>query len=73
MDNHSRYTYVYLIRTKNEASDKFKEYKSVVENQKEKKIKILRTDRGGDYFPDEFSKFYKDNGIIHQKFVPYTP
>lgn len=72
IDDHSYYIYVYLIRTKDEVFDNFKEYKLVVKNQKEKKIKILRSDRGK-YFPDEFSKLCEDNAIILQKFAPYTP
>jgi transposase InsO family protein len=43
------------------------------ENQKERQIKILRSDRGGKYFSKEFSIFYKENGIIHQMTIPYTP
>jgi hypothetical protein len=42
IDDCSRYTYVYLMRSKDEAFNKFKCYKFVVENQMEKKIKILR-------------------------------
>ena len=34
--NHSKYTYVYLIRIKDEAFHKFKEYKSVSEIKKKK-------------------------------------
>ena len=54
IDDCSRYTYVYLMRSKDKAFNKFICYKSVVENQMEKKIKILRSDRGGEYFPTEF-------------------
>ena len=68
------YTYVYLLRSKDEAFDAFKHYKSEVENQKERKIKILRNDRGDEYFPDEFVNFCEEFGIIHQKNCPlYSP
>ena len=73
IDDYSRYTYVYLMKNKDEVFDKFKVYKSIVENQKEKKIKILRSDRGGEYFPAIFSSFYEEHGIIHQRTSPYTP
>ena len=73
IDNCSRYTSVYLLRNKDEAFDKFKEFKSKVENQKERKIKIIRSDRGGEYFSTEFDKFCEDHGIIHQKSAPFTP
>ena len=73
IDNHSRFTYVYLMKTKDQAFDMFKCYKALVENQLGKKIKILRSDRGGEYFPYEFSYFCEENGLIHQTSAPYTP
>ena len=47
INNYSHFTYVYLLRTKDEAFGKFKEFKKMVENQMERKIKVLRSDRGG--------------------------
>jgi hypothetical protein len=41
-----------LIKTKDETLDYFKIYKAEVENQLERKIKCLRSDRGGEYFFD---------------------
>ena len=73
IDDYSRYTYVYLMKHKDEVFDKFKLYKSIVENQKEKKIKILRSDIGGEYFPSIFTSFCEEHGIIHQNTSPYTP
>ena len=73
IDDASRYTYVYLMRNKDQAFQMFKNYKYEIENQKGKKIKILKSDRGGEYFPLEFSKFCEENGIIHQTSSPYTP
>jgi hypothetical protein len=51
IDDFSRYTYVYLMKSKDEAFSMFKRYKYEAENKKEKKIKFLRIDRGGEYFP----------------------
>lgn len=61
IDDSSRFPYVYLIKTKDEAFNCFKRYKEEVENQKEKKNKIIRSDRGGEYFPNEFH-FVKNTG-----------
>jgi transposase InsO family protein len=61
IDDYSRFTYVYLLRTKDEAFGKFKEFKKMVENQKERQIKVLRSDRGGEYFSKEFSTFCEEN------------
>ena len=49
IDDHSRYGYVYLMRYKSEAFEKFKDFKAEVENQLNKSIKSLRFDRGGEY------------------------
>ena len=40
-----RYGYIYLMRHKSEAFDKFKEYKTEVENHRGKSIKSLQSDR----------------------------
>lgn len=40
-------------------------------NQKEK-IKILGSDRGGEYFFHEFDDFCEEHGIIHQRSAPRT-
>jgi hypothetical protein len=73
IDDYSRLTYVYLLRTKDEAFEKFKEFKKMVENQKKRQIKILRSDRSGEYFSKEFFIFYEENRIIHQMTAPYAP
>jgi transposase InsO family protein len=43
--------------------NKLKEFKSLIENLSEKKIKILRSDNGGEYTSKEFVNFFKDVGI----------
>ena len=45
----SRYDYVYLMKHKSESFEKFKEFQNEVQNQLDKKIKTLRSDRGGEY------------------------
>ena len=47
IDDATRFCYVYLLHTKDEVLDYFKIYKAEVENQLERKIKRLRSDRGG--------------------------
>jgi hypothetical protein len=50
IDDASRYCYVYLLKTKDEALYYFKIFKAEAENQLERKIKCLRSDHGGEYF-----------------------
>jgi transposase InsO family protein len=73
IDDASRYCYVYLLKTKDEALNCFKTYKDEVENQLEKKIKCFRSDRSGEYFSNEFDLFCAEHGIIHERTPPYSP
>jgi hypothetical protein len=46
IDYFSRNTWIYFLRKKSEVFDKFKEFKALVENQIDKKIKVFRTENG---------------------------
>jgi transposase InsO family protein len=73
IDDYSRRTWVYFLRTKSEVFSQFKELKALLENQTSRKIKVLRTDNGGEFCSTEFDKFCKENGIERHKTTPYTP
>ncbi|RVW89318.1 Retrovirus-related Pol polyprotein from transposon TNT 1-94 [Vitis vinifera] len=75
IDYYSRYMYIYLLHNKNEALGAFKVFKAEVEKQCRKQIKIVRTDRGGEYYgrytedgqtPGPFAKFLQEHGIVAQ-------
>ena len=72
-DDYSRYGYIYLLKNRSDALQKFIEFKAEVENQLGRKIKTLRTDRGGEYMAEIFESFCKENGIIHQLTSFYIP
>jgi transposase InsO family protein len=61
------------LDVKKKALNCFKTYKDEVENQLEKKIKHFRSDRGGEYFSNEFDLFCVKHGIIHERTPPYSP
>ena len=63
-DDSSRYGYVYLIRHKSESFEKLKKFRYDVEKQIKKSIKILRSDRGGEYLSREFLDYLKKNGSL---------
>ena len=69
----SRFTYVYLLRTKDEAFDKFKLFKAEVENQNDGNIKMIQSDRGDEYFSNEFDGLCEEHDIIYQKSTTFTP
>src|SRR3954469_15746239 len=81
-DDYSRYGYIYPIKERNEALDKFKIFKAEVENQHDKRIKIVRSDRGGEYYgrhtpygqvPGPFARFLQETGIVAQYSMPGEP
>ncbi|KAJ9564698.1 hypothetical protein OSB04_000664 [Centaurea solstitialis] len=72
-DDFSRYGYVYLMRHKSESFEKFREYHNEVQNQLDRKIKFLQSDRGGEYLSQEFGNHLMECGIVSQLTPPYTP
>jgi transposase InsO family protein len=73
IDDYSRKTWVYFLKSKDEVLRKFKEFKALVENISERKIKILRSDSGGEYTSNEFGIFCRDVGIKRELTTPYNP
>ena len=61
------------MKHKYETFEKFKEIQSEVENHRNKKIKFLRSDRGGEYLSYEFGLHLKQCGIVSQLTPPGTP
>ena len=47
------------MKHKSETFEKFKEFQSEVENHRNKKIKFLRSDHGGEYLSYEFGLHLK--------------
>ena len=73
IDDHSRFTWVYFLRSKSEVFRTFTEFLAYVDNQFSTSIKTLRTDSGGEYLSTEFQAFLASKGIIHQRSCPSTP
>jgi len=46
IDDYSRRVWVYILKNKNDAFEKFKERYTLVENHIGTKLKVLRTDNG---------------------------
>ncbi|GJU72662.1 retrovirus-related pol polyprotein from transposon TNT 1-94 [Tanacetum coccineum] len=61
-----------LMSGKDKAIDKFILYKNEVENQLNKKIKVVRSDRGGEYV-SPIVEFCSQHGIRHEFTAPYSP
>jgi hypothetical protein len=75
IDDFSRNTWIYFLKgkTSEEVLKKFQEFKALVENQTGKKIKVLKSDNGGEYKSHAFKKLCAEARIKRELIVPYTP
>jgi transposase InsO family protein len=73
IDDHSKKTWVYFLKNKDGVLAKFQEFKAQVENLTGRKIKVLRSDNGGEYTSKEFNSFCIEAGIKRDFTVPYNP
>ena len=72
-DDKTRLTHLYLLRKKDEAFSVYKEYEAWVDTQLSAKIKVLHSDRGGEYIGSEFKAHLKSKGTIPKLTVHDTP
>lgn len=73
IDDYPRMIWVYFMKQKSEVYGIFKKFKSLVEKQSGKYIKVLRSDRGKEYTSKQFEKFCEDEEIERQLTVGHTP
>ena len=72
IDDFSRKTWVYFMKNKDEVFSKFKEFKALIKNHTEKKIKTLRLDNGGEFTSNEFKELCKESGIKRELSTTYN-
>lgn len=70
VDDHSRATWVYLMRRKVEVKQLVQGFCELIKTQFGKSVKFLRTNNGKEFSMEEF---YQQRGIFHQKSCVYTP
>lgn len=73
LDDYLRIIWVYVLNHKDEAFDQFKTWKTLMETQKERKIKRLGTNNGLEYYNKSFDDYCAGHGISIHKKVRNTP
>ena len=73
IDDHSRLTWVYLMKEKSEAGIRFKDFHTMIQNQFQTKVKVFRSHNSKDYFNSILGEYFKAHGIIHQSSCIDTP
>jgi hypothetical protein len=64
VDDCSRYMWLRLITSKDEASAAIKQFQARAEAESGKKLRVLRTDRGGEFTSMEFATYYANKGVV---------
>jgi transposase InsO family protein len=73
VDDHSRFMWLELLATKDEALNYFKKFKIAAEVESGSRLKALRTDRGGEFNSRAFTVYCSEQGIRHNTTTAYTP
>ncbi|KAJ9542626.1 hypothetical protein OSB04_029132 [Centaurea solstitialis] len=73
VDDFSRFTWVYFLKTKDETSGLIKSFVTRVENQSNLKVKVIRSDNGIEFKNSDINSFCDEKGIEKQYSAPRTP
>ena len=72
-DDFTRFTKLYLLKLKSDTFDSYQAYEAWLSTQHDTKIKRLRSDCGGEYMSEEFTKYLKSKGTKRRVTVHDTP
>ncbi|KAG6696818.1 hypothetical protein I3842_09G168100 [Carya illinoinensis] len=73
IDDHTRLTWVFLMKEKSETNQIFKTFNTMIQTQFQAKIKILKTDNAKEYFNSILNDYLLSHGIVHQSSCVNTP
>ncbi|WVZ83459.1 hypothetical protein U9M48_030605 [Paspalum notatum var. saurae] len=73
VDDVSRYMWLVLLTRKDEAADTIKKFQAGVEVETGRKLRALRTDRGGEFTAVTFGEYCTEKGVHRQLTAPYSP
>ena len=70
VDDHSRHTVVYILKSKNQFAAALQKFLSWAETQTSDKLRVLHSDRGGEYMAANVKDILSQRGIEHQLTMP---
>jgi hypothetical protein len=73
IDDLSRYMWVMVHVSKGEAANAIKRVQVTAEAECGRKLRVLRTDNGGEFIAAEFASYCADEGVQRHYSVPYSP
>jgi hypothetical protein len=73
VDDCSRYMWLELLKTKDEAFSKFRKVQALAEAKQHCRLRAFRSDRGGEFNSNEIIQWCSKEGIQHFTTAPYSP
>ncbi|GJZ69350.1 retrovirus-related pol polyprotein from transposon TNT 1-94 [Tanacetum coccineum] len=73
VDDYSRFTWVYFLRTKDEAPDMIIDFVNQVQRNLKASILTIQTDNGTEFKNKKLRAFYAKLGIVHNTSIARTP
>uniref|UniRef100_A0A2N9J5R8 Integrase catalytic domain-containing protein n=1 Tax=Fagus sylvatica TaxID=28930 RepID=A0A2N9J5R8_FAGSY len=73
IDDHSRLTWVYVLKDRSQLFSVFQSFYAEISNQFNAKLLAFRTDNAREYLDSAFQQFLESRGIIHQTSYVRTP
>ncbi|CAN6200243.1 unnamed protein product [Urochloa humidicola] len=73
VDDYSRFMWLELLSAKSDAEAAIKKVRAAAENQSGCRLRVLRTDNGGEFTSAEFTRYCEEEGVERHFSAPYTP
>jgi transposase InsO family protein len=73
IDDHSRCTWVYLLKKKSDVLPLFTQFLQMIKTQFNIVVRAIRSDNGGEYISDGFCSQLNQKGVLQQLSCHYTP
>ncbi|CAN0870467.1 Retrovirus-related Pol polyprotein from transposon TNT 1-94 [Linum grandiflorum] len=70
IDHKTRFTWVYFLRLKSELILVLKEFVTMIQTQFNRRVKMFRSDPGGEFTSSALHQYFRDNGILFQQSCP---
>lgn len=72
-DDFSRYYHTVLLAKKSVAMQEALKWIALQERRTGLKVKRIRSDNGGEFLSNDWTEYYTQNGIMHERTIPYSP
>ncbi|GBE80639.1 Retrovirus-related Pol polyprotein from transposon TNT 1-94 [Sparassis crispa] len=73
VDDYSRKGWKAFLKAKNDATSEIKDLVTRLETFSDKRVKIVRSDGGGEFIGNDLQTYFKSKGIKHETSAPHTP